>query len=100
MVSMQKSITATELASRLKGELYGDGDYEVFSVATLAVADSYDAMSGDRAYRRGIPGDQIMRELKRYAGSHIDRRVASVFVDMIASGEIGRYTAREPQACA
>ena len=88
---------------RLDGSGYPDGlrgENLNDLVRTLSVADIYDAMSSDRAYRRGIPGDQIMRELKRYAGSHIDARVSGVFVDMIASGEIGRYTAREPQACA
>ena len=63
----------------------------------ICVADSYDAMSGDRAYRRGIEQDEIVKELRRCSEKLLDERVTKLFIDLIESGEIARYETEEPQ---
>jgi response regulator RpfG family c-di-GMP phosphodiesterase len=65
-------------------------------VRVLAVADTYDAMSGDRAYREGISKAHILEELSKCAGEKLDARIAQVFIDMIRSGEIERYKNVQP----
>jgi HD-GYP domain-containing protein (c-di-GMP phosphodiesterase class II) len=49
----------------------------------ISVADVYDAMTSDRAYRRALPHDATVSEIKRCAGSQFDPSVASEFVDAI-----------------
>ena len=88
---------------RLDGSGYPDGlcgDDLDDIVRVIAAADTYDAMSGDRAYRRGLPRRQIVEEFRACAGKQLDRKVSSLFVDMIESGEIARYAVQEPRACA
>ncbi len=60
-------------------------------VRVLAVADTYDAMSGDRAYRKGLSAEQIVDELKFCAREKLDPEVTALFIHMIESGEIHRY---------
>ncbi|MCH8203902.1 MAG: response regulator [Candidatus Hydrogenedentes bacterium] len=60
-------------------------------VRVLAVADTYDAMSGDRAYRKGLSVERILEELRFCAREKLDPDVAALFIHMIESGEIHRY---------
>jgi HD-GYP domain-containing protein (c-di-GMP phosphodiesterase class II) len=46
----------------------------------VAVADTYDAMTSDRAYRKALPHDVAIAELERCAGSQLDPRVVDVFL--------------------
>lgn len=45
----------------------------------LAIADSYDAMTSDRAYRKTKTHDQAMAEIRRCAGGQFDPEMAAVF---------------------
>jgi HD-GYP domain-containing protein (c-di-GMP phosphodiesterase class II) len=47
----------------------------------IAVADTYDAMTTDRAYRRALPHDVAVKEIDRCTGSQFDPGVASAFTD-------------------
>jgi HD-GYP domain-containing protein (c-di-GMP phosphodiesterase class II) len=88
---------------RLDGSGYPDGltGHELSDlVRVIAVADTYDAMSGDRAYRKGLAPRRIVEELRKASGRQIDRKVANLFIDMIETGEITRYATQEPRACA
>jgi len=49
----------------------------------LAVADAYDAMTSDRAYRLGMSPEEALTEMERVAGKQLDRRLADAFVSMI-----------------
>ncbi len=60
-------------------------------VRVLSVADTYDAMSGDRAYRKGLSDEQILEELRFCAREKLDPDVVALFIDMIECGEIHRY---------
>lgn len=46
----------------------------------LSIADAYDAMTNDRPYRRAMPPDQALAELKRCAGTQFDPRLVELFV--------------------
>jgi response regulator RpfG family c-di-GMP phosphodiesterase len=48
-----------------------------------AIADAYDAMTSDRAYRRALPHEVAVGEIERCAGSQFDPELADLFVRMI-----------------
>jgi HD-GYP domain-containing protein (c-di-GMP phosphodiesterase class II) len=45
----------------------------------LAVADTYDAMTSDRAYRRALPHEVAVGEIERCSGTQFDPEVAHSF---------------------
>ncbi len=46
----------------------------------IAVADTYDAMTTNRAYRAALPHDVAIAELRRCSGSQFDPHIAHVFI--------------------
>jgi diguanylate cyclase (GGDEF)-like protein/putative nucleotidyltransferase with HDIG domain len=50
----------------------------------LAVADAFEAMTSERAYRPALTRDEAMRELRRNAGSQFDPGVVEVFARALA----------------
>lgn len=46
----------------------------------IAVADTYDAMTSDRAYRRALPHEVAVAEIERCSGTQLDPEVAATFV--------------------
>lgn len=75
---------------RLDGSGYPDGltgDQISPLVRIIALADAYDAMSSNRAYRQAMPHDKIIAELKRFRGAY-DPAFTDLIVEMIQSGEI------------
>ena len=51
----------------------------------LAVADTVDAMSADRPYRKGKPLEAIVAEIKLCSGTQFDPDVVEAFLEMIES---------------
>jgi response regulator RpfG family c-di-GMP phosphodiesterase len=49
----------------------------------VAIADAYDAMTSDRAYRRALPHEVAIGEIERCAGSQFDPELADAFVRLI-----------------
>jgi HD-GYP domain-containing protein (c-di-GMP phosphodiesterase class II) len=49
----------------------------------IAVADTYDAMTSDRAYRRALPHEVAVGEIERCSGSQFDPEVAHSFTEGI-----------------
>ena len=49
----------------------------------LAVADSYDAMTSDRPYRKALPHEIAIVELRRCSGRQFDPRIVEVFLGAI-----------------
>lgn len=47
----------------------------------IAVADAYDAMTSDRAYRRALPHEIAIAELERCAGVQFDPDIAHLFLE-------------------
>lgn len=46
----------------------------------VAIADAYDAMTSDRAYRRALPHEVAVNEIERCAGTQFDPELAEAFV--------------------
>lgn len=55
------------------------GDAIPLMARILAVADSYDAMSSDRPYRRGMPVERVEEIFRRGAGEQWDRRIIDAY---------------------
>lgn len=51
----------------------------------VAVADAYDAMTTDRPYRKGMPPDVAIVELRRHAGTQFDPVVIENFARVLAT---------------
>src|SRR5262249_35018775 len=47
----------------------------------IAVADAYDAMTSDRAYRRALPHEIAINEIERCAGVQFDPDLARLFLE-------------------
>lgn len=73
---------------RLDGEGYPDklmGEEIPLISRVILVVDTYDAMSADRVYRRGLPDDIIYSELKRCAGTQFDPQLVKIFLSVHAN---------------
>jgi HD-GYP domain-containing protein (c-di-GMP phosphodiesterase class II) len=49
----------------------------------MAVADAYDAMTSDRAYREGMPHEKAVDILRQGAGKQWDAQVVDAFLSVI-----------------
>jgi HD-GYP domain-containing protein (c-di-GMP phosphodiesterase class II) len=58
----------------------------------VAIADAYDAMTSDRAYRRALPHEVAISEIERCAGTQFDPELAEAFVRFV---EAWRRSMRE-----
>jgi len=67
--------------ARLKGDSIPLGSRVVL------IADAFDAMTSDRPYRTGMPGDRAVAELRRHAGKQFDARVVETLARMREQGE-------------
>lgn len=50
----------------------------------VAIADAYDAMTSDRAYRKALPHQVAVGEIERCSGTQFDPELARVFLRVIA----------------
>ena len=48
-----------------------------------AVADTFDAMTSNRSYRKALPLDVVRAEIERCSGSQFDPDIAKVFLDIL-----------------
>ena len=62
----------------------------------ISVADAYDAMTSDRAYRRALPHAVTTHEIKSCAGSQFDPDIANEFVEAIEALRRERTEKQEP----
>ena len=49
----------------------------------IALADSYDAMTCDRNYRKGFTQEEAIEEVKRCAGTQFDPEIARIFIEKV-----------------
>ena len=75
---------------RWDGKGYPDGlageDIQLFG-RIIAVADTWDAMTSDRPYRKALPRDVAMSEMLRAAGTQLDPNVVQAFLRAVEKGE-------------
>ena len=71
---------------RVDGKGYPDGlvGEDIPLIARiLAVSDSFDAMVADRPYRKGLPVEEALQEIRRGAGTQFDAELAHHFIEVI-----------------
>lgn len=76
---------------RYDGTGYGEGlaGLDIPQVARIiGVADSYDAMSSDRCYRKALSPEKIQEELKENCGMQFDPEVVPHMLAMIEEGKV------------
>lgn len=76
---------------RIDGRGYPDGlsgDYIPLKARILTVADAYEAMTSKRAYRKPMPPDVAIDEIKRCIGTQFDPEVAEAFIKSYSKGLI------------
>lgn len=54
----------------------------------IAVADTFDAMTSDRPYRKGLDVMTALRELKKFSGKQFDPKAVQAFLSAYEAGEI------------
>ncbi|MBL0732577.1 MAG: HD-GYP domain-containing protein, partial [Desulfosarcina sp.] len=64
------------------------GDRIPFLARILAVADAFDAMDSDRAYRKKMEPERIMEIINEAAGTQFDPDVVKVFQKLYKQGKI------------
>ncbi|HMK52603.1 MAG TPA: HD domain-containing phosphohydrolase, partial [Thermodesulfobacteriota bacterium] len=54
----------------------------------VAVADTYDALTTDRPYRKAMGKEAAVEEMKRCSGTQLDKEVVEAFIQAYEKGEI------------
>lgn len=49
----------------------------------ISVADSYDAMTSERSYKKGMKADDAIREMQRCSGTQFDPKIVDVLVNLV-----------------
>ncbi len=62
------------------------GDEIPLAARYLAVADSFDAMTSDRPYRKGLPIETALAEIKKNSGTQFDSVMAELFYEAHHNG--------------
>jgi putative nucleotidyltransferase with HDIG domain len=73
------------------------GDELPLEVSVISVADTYDAMTSDRPYRKGMPWEKVRAELVRCRGAQWREIAVDAFIAMIED-ERREVAARRPVA--
>ncbi|KGK85044.1 hypothetical protein DP73_18660 [Desulfosporosinus sp. HMP52] len=71
---------------RFDGKGYPDGiqgEEIPLESRVIAVADTYDAITSDRSYRKGSTHSEAIAELKRVAGTQLDPKLVEIFCDVV-----------------
>jgi len=63
------------------------GDEIAIEARIIAIADSYDAMTSDRSYRKGISEDEAKNEIRRCSGTQFDPEIVKVFIEKVLGKE-------------
>ncbi len=68
---------------RYDGQGYPDGlkgEAIPLEARIIAIADTYDAITSDRSYRKGRTPREAVQELRRIAGTQLDPELVNVFI--------------------
>jgi putative nucleotidyltransferase with HDIG domain len=63
------------------------GEEWLLEAKILAVCDTYDAMTSDRPYRKALPMEVAIQEIRDQSGRQFDPEVASAFLEMFNSDQ-------------
>lgn len=76
---------------RIDGKGYPEGlkgEEIPLGAKILAIADTFDAMTSDRPYRKGLPLEIVKIEIENNKGKQFDEKIADLVIDMINKGEL------------
>ena len=59
------------------------GDEISIQARIIAIADTYDAMMSDRAYRQAFSKKKVIAEMRRCAGKQFDPEIVEAFIEMV-----------------
>ena len=80
---------------RFDGKGYPDGlsDTDIPLVARiLALADSFDAMTSNRVYRKRLTDEQVRNELEKGSGTQFDPAITPILISLMDRGEMNPET--------
>ena len=100
MSSMGHEIEGVLDGIRFHHERYDGGGYpdglaggDIPLVARiLCIADSYDAMTSNRVYRKRLTYEEVIGELKRCSGTQFDPDLAGAFISLLERGDLTEKT--------
>lgn len=61
----------------------------------LCVADAFDAMTSNRAYRKNLSIEEAILEINRSIGSHFEHYIAEAFLKLLREGKLKPYYERQ-----
>ena len=64
------------------------GDAIPLGARIATVVDAFDAMITDRPYRKGMPIEQAIQELRRYTGKQFDPKVVEAIIEIYEEGKL------------
>lgn len=87
-------VPAIAVAARFHHERYDGTGYpnglkgeDIPEIARIiGVADTYDAMASNRSYRKRLPKEVIVEELKRVRGAQLDPVITDAMLDLLSEG--------------
>lgn len=62
------------------------GEEIPFNARIIAIADAYDAMTSDRAYRKALSSEEVIAELEKGRGKQFDPKILDAFLEMLRNG--------------
>lgn len=63
------------------------GDEILTEAYIVAIADTYDAMTTDRSYRKALPAESAFAELRRFADIHYPSEIVEAFMEVVGTIE-------------
>ena len=64
------------------------GDEIPIGARILALADTFDAMTSTRPYRKGMDIETVKEEINRYAGTQFDKNLSEIVIEMLDKQEL------------
>ena len=86
------SIAVLQHHERIDGKGYPSGlkDWEISPIAkVIMVADTYDAMTSERPYRKALTTSEAVRELRLCSGTQFDSDIVEVFCEKVLPALLG-----------
>lgn len=85
---------------RYDGKGYPDrlaGEQIPFGSRVISVVDMFMAMTEDRPYRKGLPVEAAIKELRRVSGAQLDPHCVAEFLELLASDGLVQASGPEPE---
>ena len=54
----------------------------------ISVADTFDAMTSDRPYRKGLSAEKSLEELRKFSDIQFDRSIVDAFHGLVDEGDL------------